>query len=802
MCLDVAACLHDALPRLIMLQELCPVETERALDVIDQIALADMEVCTNATMDHGMDAHFMPSHGVFYTLARCAIQFLAVEDTYFSFMAWAPFRSYVCGVREVTAASPRTASANEQLGLVYSALCATLLASSLALSAYVCALYVRRRCKPTTFVKGMHAAAWISWTFFLLFTVMHSSDSGMPQDDLYDFYYKDPATACAFNIRRETPNAIIQDNMLSLVTTERSAKEVYETVRHLDVHGHTLASVCGHCSLFCMGAADLVSHLVLDTPLKSPGDRQVTINMLLPPFADGGWRRALARRLHALGAPRPDLAFITREQAARDVHDSVRVGEATMALSAALTFGMVFGSIHHICGRAAVLHALVVSSAVFALLYLSFMAGKAARACLGVDPSPFDVVVLPLLLGTGVDSAFILLSSYTRTGTFEHAWPSIFGSQLTTLCSFVAGLWIPVPHLTRLFATCIATTIANTALQVVTLPPLIGALVEPASARKAYCTAGLDAPRRASWKYAVAMLFVLWLVLLPLLQPVGTASDISFQVAEDSMTRRFLERSGSGDASPSPVYVLVRDMYDANWTDVRRRVAEDVDASMLVDWYATYQTSPEYSIDEWMQQPMANVAYRSFLSETSNASVLVAARAHNGGGAVETLEALRRKSTADVCFADVDDMAVYTVDVTSRRIWILAMIIMSLSTTVGIGIAGKHGAMALPAIAMSYAATLAFIGVAGIHIHMLLIAVFVIAPGLLVDFVLHLTYNPSMEFAVFMSAMTSVTSMVPYVFTSLPGVRDFAVTYIGFLVIGLIHAFAATFTHAVRWEAL
>ena len=63
--------------------------------------------------------------------------------------------------------------------------------------------------------------------------------------------------------------------------------------------------------------------------------------------------------------------------------------------------------------------------------------------------------------------------------------------------------------------------------------------------------------------------------------------------------------------------------------------------------------------------------------------------------------------------------------------------------------------------------------------------------GVVIDYVLHLTYSTDTWQAVLFSCTTSVCGFVPYVFTTTRGIREFATVFIVGIVAGAAYAFLA-----------
>ena len=642
----------------------------------------------------------------------------------------------------------------------------------------------------------------------------------------------------------------------------------------------TLRSVCGHCALtsfLASGRAGLSEHLVLGSALPDgvDADEPAIVNLLVPHFTPREWRQALARAITREMRTRwasdaATVAFAMREQANADVDASMRAEPHVVALSVGMLGATLYLSmLHFLRGRKKEAggvwwRAMAASVGVMACVASAVGVARviAGRALL-LPASPYSVVVAPLVLGTGIDASLILLHTFRRSRSFAFAWPSILASSATTLLSFGAGLFLSVPHIRAFFGEAMLAVATSTALQVVAFPPMLRRLVPrppvrrhprvsaragagakqpppsqpgeeaPAPAKEGEAAdddneeasddeaaAPRDAPRttRLYWRPALAALTIVWISLLPTAHWIDTSFDLTQQIGADTMTRRFLDASRVvPQARTAPVYVLVRGVETANWTDVRARM-RDADLEVGVDWRASYEGSRATSVAEWRSTPLARVAYAPFLGAEHDASVIVTTRPAAKGDADEDEEGDEDgESTADaaramrewhargsegVCFADVERVGPYTVDTVFRKLWLLALVACVASTAVGALIAGWHGMASFVALALSYVTTLGIVSALHVRVHMALIAAFLVAPGFLVDFTLHVSYHPDAVAAVLLSGLTSVAGIAPYVLTQLPGIHDFAIVFTSFIVIGLLHAFAASVTRAGQYEAV
>jgi UPF0716 family protein affecting phage T7 exclusion len=204
--------------------------------------------------------------------------------------------------------------------------------------------------------------------------------------------------------------------------------------------------------------------------------------------------------------------------------------------------------------------------------------------------------------------------------------------------------------------------------------------------------------------------------------------------------------------------------------------------------------------------------FRPFLSTTTGANAIYAnLRLDDAMGDwsyddvqkyTRALRALHERRTPDLCFVSFDLMDGHTLAQVFGRLWGLALASCTFCTLFAVVIARRHGLACFAALAMTYALAIAVIASLRIKVHMMLIAVFLVAPGLVTDYVMHMAYNADTKSAVAWSALISVLSIAPYAASPSRGVRDFTMAYVVFVVAGMLHAFATTCTRSMPYFLL
>ena len=123
---------------------------------------------------------------------------------------------------------------------------------------------------------------------------------------------------------------------------------------------------------------------------------------------------------------------------------------------------------------------------------------------------------------------------------------------------------------------------------------------------------------------------------------------------------------------------------------------------------------------------------------------------------------------------------------------------MTLSTVAAVALSGYLGVVAIVAVLGAYGATLGLVATLGIPVHIMVISALVVLPGIVIDYVLHLTFSVDTLVAVLFSYLTSSASFVPYLLSHTPGVRHFAEVYLIGLASGIGFALLAVSLKSTR----
>lgn len=781
-------CWSELYSMLMVVQMSCPTEFAAATDFISPFFhMNASQICTSPEFGQVMASAMQPN-GVLADVAACAVRHSESAAHYLRYMSWPTFKVLVCGPHVFEEAAPTAAASTWYLGLgvlqcVLFATCA----------AAVVVSWFRGHLRTGTPPRG---------DIVLLFIALISLSAPLSwyrerAVELDDFFAHDDVTACSRLLQDALPDAGTTNLLIGVTAPAASIRQVYDEVRDLSVDNVSLASLCGHCGL--MADAHLTKHLVLHEPLVKH-DSLATLTIDMPASTPKWWRVALANRMrnHVEGMHR--VAFSSREQTEYDVHDALHgrpeYGVASVVAVLVGLYVMLW------CTLRCVVPTILLTCGVILLIGASLVVGDAIAGAMHLHSSSYNIIVAPLLLGISVDSALILLGTYSRTASFLGGWPSIVASYLTTICGFGAGLAMPVTQLRSFFAQCIISLLACATLQFGALPCLLRMCVQQVAEPR-----GMRSRGTRAWKIAVVLLGCAWLATALRQRPIRSEFNVHhYQVWEESQTFKFASAMVHTPqlSNLSAVHIVTHDtpLDEINWTDVYAK-AHVAKADVYVDWHKQLQRAGK-PFETWIGEPAVQVAFGPFINRERNATALLALQPFDAYATAAThaaeLGALHELSSSQFCFANNARLGGYTVEFILRRIWTVVAVSVIVAFCTGLAIAGPHGICAGLAILLSYVLSTFAIGALGVRVHLMSVAVFVIAPGLLVDYTLHVVYNPDTVRVVLCSAALSIASMLPYTAIPLGGLRDFAVVYVIFVAIGVLHALTVPISKYITYH--
>lgn len=744
-------------------------------------------VCTNVTSEHMLRRSFLPE-GRVHSLLACAVQRDARFALYAGLLNPSTLKTFLCGPPP-NPLPPEPPAAVFFPEAVVPVAVAVVVLLGIACWAVVRGGWQRRR---------GHILAW--WVALAVACGPTASNVDR-RVDVNDFIVRDRVTECAFQVTDIVPGVVAKDHSFTVISPAAAAVDALDRVLRTPIITErgptTLYEECGMCGLTAwnrseMPSPSLVRTLILtDTPAVHG---EVAFSLQLPPSMDDASRTSFVR---GLDVGSDDVLFANVQQTMIDSEVSAQPDLWIVAASAGLLFAFAEGGARAYVTAGSVT---LTTCAVF-LLGISVVVSTAITSLTRVPPSPFNMLAFPLVLGTGVDSLFLFLHQRSRHGRrwVGRTLPSVAASQLSTLATFLVGVVVDIPHVRYFFVFMAICVVVSFALQVTALP---AAIVLCSRARVPPREQARPSSSRTTWRLAAPIVatVALWCVVLLYHQPVGRRFDLRTQLREDTMTHRFMAAMDGVMESPMALVYALTDGFDngAEWSTVdETALGWDCTTGMRsMSWHA--QMPPGVHLREWLNDTRVRYTVQPFLNAAAESSVaLFVSDFDMGVDAVRSFDELTcmaRHSTDRTCFASFERLGGYTVVKIVNHLRWLAAVSCVLCTAIGGVVLRGRGILALLALALSYGGVVGVMSMSGIPIDMLLVAVMLIAPGLVVDYTLHLLFHRDATLAVLLSSASSVASALPYLAMPVEGIRYFVVVYALFLVLGVLHAFALTAT--------
>jgi predicted RND superfamily exporter protein len=380
----------------------------------------------------------------------------------------------------------------------------------------------------------------------------------------------------------------------------------------------------------------------------------------------------------------------------------------------------------------------------------------------------------------------------------ESSFPSIIASQVSTILCFMIGSIINLPHIRNFFLQITINILVSFLMQLSVFPALIVLYTRTnTKVHKTFC-------QSKKWRILpILLIFCIWAYVIPNSRPLSKSFDMRKQLKSNSMTYRFLSKIDSFEqATNAPIYELTKG-FNNDWQKIDEvtRTNKCLHYTPIVSWHSEIPIT--MSIQDWMKNPQIKLFYDKLINLQTESSVTVFASHYDLGlNATQSHIELKCLHTLDfdnTCYTSFERLGGYTVVELVNKFTFFAIISCIVSTTLGLIIARSRGVLTLISLAFSYLSTIGVISSVNISVNMMLVAVMLIAPGLIVDYTLHLAYNEDSSYAVFMSGVTSIFSAAPYIYNEIEGIRDFAIVYCTFLVLGMTHAFAFVYVSHIKF---
>lgn len=672
-----------------------------------------------------------------------------------------------------------------------------------------------------------HRTSILCWWFALTVSCLPLSVHVDRSVDPDGFVMQDENTECAFRLSRALPGIVAKDHALTVILPTAYLFDTYRTLLTTPIvarrpgHGAyntTLLRECGACGVIAwnrthipsppLTKALLVHDLWATTNLSAAShgevlEREAAFTLRLPLSVSSAHRHTF---MQALRMPSDRVLYGSLEQSVLDSEESTQPSPWILGTSFTLMVGLVQGTARVYVESGALL---ITLGTLVTLCYAMFLA-DGLMVLVDLPMSPFNVMAFPLVVGTGVDSLFLFL--YQRcTGSrrwVAEAMPSIVASQLSTCVSFLIGTYIRIPHVRNFFVYMTLSLMLSLGVQLTAFPAMIVKYTrtrtedpeDPKDPRDRQRIAWWsDTLRRCRLFAPILLVLVLWTVILQYKQPLNKSFDVRKQLRDDTMTHRLIV--GLDDFMHNPtsmVYALTEGFSAKDWQGIDDRFLSSpcVTRPTSMSWHS--QVASGTSIRGWLNDSRTSLLFGDFFNvpEEMSASLFLvdfdmgvnATRAH------QELQCLGAARTADTCFVSYERLGGYTVVELIEQLKWLACASSIVATLFGIAIMRGRGAFTIVTLFLSYGGAIGIISILHLSIDMLLVAVMLIAPGLIVDFSLHLMFHRNAIVPVLMSGITSIVSVVPYLWMRVESVRHFAFVYCLFIALGMVHAFALSAT--------
>lgn len=717
-------------------------------------------------------------HGEAYRYAACFTQRVEASISFLSYLSWQYMRTAICEIREVFDFEFEKPIVSTNISNIFSLLGAFILLSHL-LRACFRSRKLHRRGEDTLMI--ITACALIL-CFFPAWYLRSEDTSSL------GFFYEDNITNCALDLHKTFPNAIRIDRLYTIIVLETRLYNSVHSVLDTKVGDVSLRDVCGTCAMqfFARDRSEneLILHLIMKKDLQRPMNRLVSVSFTFPLHTTSAWRKKFAEEI---SVQHPQILGLSQAQYERDVQASVD----SRSMLGPYTFGIVFFVM-----LAGTLDVVLCLQVLFVLLIV-LLFGITLCAAIGIPFSPYNRLITPLIVGTGVDSALIFFDAFSSDPTkIRQPVPSIIASHLTTIFSFFIGLILPVQYVRFFFAQCIMTLAISLVMQLCIFPGIVirrNKRRQPISGRMSRIIIYIS-----FLCVMISLVFCSFNFQLPV-----TKFDLRHQLATFTATYRGLEIQNEFLKSDYSLVYVRLDGPSQQWENLNDRLIEK-GLVPLMQWYPDFQRA-NVSIDDWISHPLNHIRYGPLVSKQGSLQVYGASYANNMSAyeQAKEMQLLSQLSPQqNVCVANFDRLGSYTLISTLNVLYILACASVMISGITGIVISRWRGIGVLVSIAITYALSFVLICTFKIQLHMMSISALLVSPGIVVDFSMHLALDPFALRPVFWSACSNAASMIPLMMSNVRGVSDFAIVFSIFVCVGFCCASISSALHIFKYDVL
>ena len=668
----------------------------------------------------------------------------------------------------------------------------TIIAVYLFSTGLILMLYTLTRSDPVRFASKYKNVFFTWWIVALLLAASISTNRRRKVDPM-GFLVHDEVTKCALDLEKTLPTAVFKDRFMTFVTDTVRLRDDFRLINTHEVDGFSMKGICGYCMLQCTALNSssnaLIDNLLFGRPLEQT--EVVVCNQVFPYDLSLNWRAAFSNSVDALG-----IDFMTREQFEKDVMVSISSQYMFGIFSILLLYIMVWVSTMNIR------FTMSITLSLGGALLLS----DALSSIFNIPYSPFDVLISPVLMGTGVDSALLMLHAYRKNsapGWTREPLISIVASQVSTILCFGIGVYIPVKNISNFFKQSILAFCTSMLMQLSVFPALVKSCIDPLE----------DNPwptrlKHSLWKYCTVIIIILnMFVFVNVHQPPGSNFDIKRQISTATKSYRTIE---SVDAvmleTQSPIYAHIRDYETCNTSYVRQSFAQMTNGCCSSLFWADAYDASDGTISDWLSNPIERATYGPFIDTKSHKAAAVVlyptSLSESSYVHADFVRNMETYTNDDVCFTNFERLGSYTLVKLQMTLLKLAGISCVIASVVAVTISNYHGLGSSLALLGTYVTTTALMSMTGIQFHMMVMSAFLVAPGLVMDFAIHISHDVDYVAPVTLSALTSIASMVPYAFMSIHGIRDFAIVYIMFISVGCVYAICTTATRAMGYDSI
>lgn len=619
-----------------------------------------------------------------------------------------------------------------------------------------------------------------------------------------DFIYKGKLTSCSKRITEQIPYAIREEDLLSVIVTDVNADvgKIFDTVMSLSVDSNltTVYDACGTCRLHVTELAGATFEtpaavrLLTKTNMPQP---PLVLSLVLPTATDKTVvTDALTNMMGIVGKPddsADQLSYLYGPQLENDIQisaESISVWHSM--LSTVLVVLLLYIAISKTRSRRPLC---LCTLTLFSMGVVIFVGTTICRL-LQIPVGPFSVLVGPMVLGIGVDAILVILCHCNLEKKDRNVWSALskcFGSLIasivTTCIGFTGGIVAPLPIVRNLCQEFVV-SFAVCGLSQVTLFPT---LIELTGLKRS------PVPQKP-WRHSVHLIaFFLVLIVVPFsLRGMPTiqfnwTSQLSQSTISAHAFNGIEERFGM---APSFAYVLMRNDTSADeWHLIEDNIRKCVPTAKPLSWHSfSEDLVKENAVFAATFAERGTLDYSTFFRHTAapdGSSVIVTMMPQSNNSVAARAQTLRCLSAAGgVCAHESGMVYSYTMVKLSEITAFLAVLMCVLSIVIAFVISSSKckAIRTILVMPLSYICVCGIMRITQIDLDMQIMVALIIAPGIIADYALHMVHNPLNSHATCMSAVTTVCSLIPFVFVEIPSMRNFAIVYISAVTCGAVWA--------------